>query len=100
VLNQYFKNYVGVNYKDWDDVTTLTSSSWLNVEFKGPSGQECVFGCETHFHKWGKVQEMEPMTPKCTPILGIAFVWEFQMFKTLVEKENKHQIELSWSVNV
>jgi hypothetical protein len=32
------------------------------------------------------------MTPKCTPILGIAFVQELRMFKALVGKENKHQI--------
>jgi hypothetical protein len=70
------------------------------MECKGPSSQESVFRCETHFHKWGRVQEMEPMIPKCLPILGITLMREFQMFKALVEKENKHQIEPSWSVNV
>jgi hypothetical protein len=38
---------------------------------------------------------MEPMIPKCLPILGITLMREFQMFKALVEKENKHQIEPS-----
>ncbi len=33
--------------------------------------RECV-----HYHKWGKMQEMEPMTPKCTPTLGVALMWE------------------------
>jgi hypothetical protein len=33
-----------------------------------------------------------PMTPKCTSILGITFVWESQTFRTLVGKTNKHQI--------
>jgi hypothetical protein len=32
------------------------------------------------------------MTPKCTPTLGVAFVWELQMFKAFFGKENKHQI--------
>jgi hypothetical protein len=32
------------------------------------------------------------MTPKCTLTLGVAFVQELQMFKTLVGKVNKHQI--------
>jgi hypothetical protein len=32
------------------------------------------------------------MTLKSTPTLGVALVRESQMFKTLVEKENKHQI--------
>jgi hypothetical protein len=34
-----------------------------------------------------------PMTPKCTPNLGVAFVWELQMFKALIGNANKHQIE-------
>ncbi len=33
---------------------------WLNVECKGPWGQDSAFGCETHSDKWGKVQKMEP----------------------------------------
>jgi hypothetical protein len=36
-------------------VKTLTSGSQLNVECKGPWGQESVFGCETHSHKWGRM---------------------------------------------
>jgi hypothetical protein len=27
------------------------------------------------------------MTPKCTPILGDALVWELQMFRALVERK-------------
>ncbi len=42
------------------NITTLTSSLWLNVEGKGTWGQKSVFKNETHFHKWGKVQEIEP----------------------------------------
>jgi hypothetical protein len=41
-------------------VATLTLGSWLNVECKGPWGQESVFKCETHFQKWGRMQGMEP----------------------------------------
>jgi hypothetical protein len=59
-----------------DHVTTLTSGSWLNVECRGTWGQESVFESETHFHKWGTMQEIEPMTPKCTPTLGVALMWE------------------------
>jgi hypothetical protein len=32
------------------------------------------------------------MIPKCTPTLGVTLVRELQMFKALVEEENKHQI--------
>jgi len=32
------------------------------------------------------------MTPKCTSILGVAFMRELQMFKTLVGKAKKHKI--------
>jgi len=41
-------------------VITLTLGSWLSVKCKGPWGQENVFRCETHFHKWEKVQGMKP----------------------------------------
>jgi hypothetical protein len=37
-------------------ITTLTLGSRLSVEWKGPWGQESVFRCETHSHKWGRVQ--------------------------------------------
>jgi hypothetical protein len=42
------------------NVTTPTSGLQLGVECKGTWGLENVFRCETHFQKWGKVQEMEP----------------------------------------
>jgi hypothetical protein len=29
-------------------------------EVQGPMSQESVFRCETHSHKWGRVQGMEP----------------------------------------
>ncbi len=41
-------------------VETLTLGSLLNVECKSPWGQEIVFRCETHSHKWGKMQGMKP----------------------------------------
>jgi hypothetical protein len=40
----------------------------------------------------GKCKRWSPMIPKWIPILGVALVRESQMFKALVEKENKHQI--------
>jgi hypothetical protein len=33
------------------------------------------------------------MTPKCAPTLGVAFMRELQMFKALVGKAKKRQIE-------
>jgi hypothetical protein len=35
---------------------------------------------------------MNIMTRKCIPTLRVAFMYEFRIFKTLVEKTNKHQI--------
>jgi hypothetical protein len=32
------------------------------------------------------------MIPKSIPTLGVTFVRELQMFKTLIEKQKKHQI--------
>ncbi len=51
-----------------------------------------MFGCETHFHKWGKVQKMEPNDSQMHFHFGVAFMQKSQMFKALVEKVNKHQI--------
>jgi len=44
------------------------------------------------FTNGGECKRWSPMIPKCTPTLGVAFVQEFQMFRALVEKANKHQI--------
>jgi hypothetical protein len=43
----------------------------------------------------GECKRWSPMTPKCTPIVGIALVQESQMFRTLVEKTSKHKIKPS-----
>jgi hypothetical protein len=40
----------------------------------------------------GECKRWSPMTPKCIPTLGITFMGKSQMFKTLVEKANRHQI--------
>jgi hypothetical protein len=70
-------------------VTTITLGSWLNVECKGLRGQENVFGCETYFHKWERMQGMEPNDSQVHSHFGITFVRESWMFKTLVGKTNK-----------
>jgi len=44
------------------------------------------------FTNGGNYKRWSLMTFKCTPTLGVAFVQESQMFKALVEKENKYQI--------
>jgi hypothetical protein len=58
------KWYQGADRGIYDTYPTLETNlilgSRLSVECKGPWGQENVFGCETHFHKWGRVQKMEP----------------------------------------
>jgi hypothetical protein len=41
-------------------VITLTLGLQLSVKCKGPWDQESVFRCEIHFHKWEKMQGMEP----------------------------------------
>jgi hypothetical protein len=40
----------------------------------------------------GEFKGWSPMIPKCTPALGVAFVWELQMFKALVEKEKNTKL--------
>jgi hypothetical protein len=55
-------------------VVTLTSNSWLNVEYKGTWGQKKVFKNETHSHKWGRVQEIKPNDYQMHS--HFAFVWK------------------------
>ncbi len=43
-----------------------------------------VFRCETHFHKWGRVQRLKPNDSHMT--LGIALMWELWTFQALVGK--------------
>ncbi len=62
------------------------------VKMKLKGTKNTFNGCETHFHKWGECMGWSPMTPNYTPTLGIALIWESQMFKTLVGKGKKHQI--------
>jgi hypothetical protein len=45
------------------------------------------------FTNGGECKGQSPMTPKCIPILGVALVWELQMFRALVGKAKRHQIE-------
>jgi hypothetical protein len=48
-------------------------------------------GVKHIFKNGGEYNRWSPMTPKCTPTLGVAFMEELQMFRTLVGKANKHQ---------
>jgi len=44
------------------------------------------------FKNGGECKGWSPMTPKCIPTLGVAFMQKSQMFKILVRKVNKDQI--------
>jgi len=44
------------------------------------------------FTSEGDYKRLNPMIPKCTPILGVALLQESRIFKALVEKTKKHQI--------
>jgi hypothetical protein len=48
--------YVDLNIS----VVTLTLGSWLSVKCARAHEAKSVFKCDTHFHKWGKVQGMKP----------------------------------------
>jgi len=46
-----------------------------------------VFNVKHTFINKGECKGWSPMTPKCILTLGVAFVREFRMFRTLVGKE-------------
>jgi len=77
---------------DTNCVTILTLGLRLSVQCKGLWGQESLF----NITNGGECKGWSLMTLKCTPTLGVAFVWELQMFKTLVGKEKRHQIGPPW----
>jgi hypothetical protein len=73
-------------------VATLTLGLWLSVKCKGPWVKR-MCSCVKHtFTNGGECKRWSPMTLKCTPTLGVAFVWKSWRFKALVEKANKHSI--------
>jgi hypothetical protein len=61
-------------------------------EVQGPMKPIMCLGVKHIITIRGKCKEWSPMTPKHTPILGVALVQELQMFRALVKKENKHQV--------
>jgi hypothetical protein len=50
-------------------------------------------GVKHAFTDGGECKGWSQMTPKCTFILGVVFMRQLQMFRALVGKANKHQIE-------
>jgi hypothetical protein len=58
-------------------VVTLTLSSQQNVECKSTWDEDNMFGNETCFHKWGKLQENEPNDSQSGfPTLRVTFLRE------------------------
>jgi hypothetical protein len=66
------------------DVTTLTLGSWLNVECKGLWAKKMCSCVKQTLTNGRKCKRWSLMISKCIPILGVAFVWESQMFRTLL----------------
>jgi hypothetical protein len=52
--------------------------------------RECVQEWNTLSQVGENTRKCTLMIPKRTPMLGVAFMQEFQIFRTLIEKENKH----------
>jgi len=46
----------------------------IKCEMQGPMRPRGVFRCETHFHKWGKVQGMNPNDSQVHFHFGVALV--------------------------
>jgi hypothetical protein len=67
-------------------VATLTSGSWLSVECKGTWNQKNFLGMKHILTSEGKCKRLNPMIPTNTSILGVALVWESQLFKALIKR--------------
>jgi hypothetical protein len=53
---------------------------------QGPMRPRVCLGVKHTLTNGGKCKGWSVMTPKCTPILGVAIMWELRMFTTLVGK--------------
>ncbi len=58
-------------------------------EVQGPMRARVYLGVKHTFTNGGKCKGWSPMTPKCTPTLGVALVRELWMFKTLIGEAKK-----------
>jgi hypothetical protein len=59
---------------------------------KALKAKKICLGVKHTLTSGGKCKRLNPMVPKCTPILGVAFVWESQIFKALVEREKNTKL--------
>ncbi len=64
----------------------------IKSEIQGPMRVKMCLGLKHIFTNERKCKGWNLMTPKCTPTLGVALVWELWMFRILVGRANKHQI--------
>ncbi len=64
----------------------------IKCEVRGPMRPRICLGVKQTFTNEGECKGWSSMIPKCTPTLGVAFVWKLRMFRALVGKANKHQI--------
>jgi hypothetical protein len=70
----------------------------LNIGFKtksevqGPIKARVCLGVKHALKNEWECKGWSPMTPKCTPTLGVALMRELRMFRALVRRSNKHKI--------
>ncbi len=82
----YFPNHIPSSPKYRNPNIRFATKS----EVQGPMRAKVCLGVKHTLTNEGECKGWSPMTPKCTPTLGVAFVWELRMFKTLVGRVNKH----------
>jgi hypothetical protein len=106
------KNFALVISSPWTTFTSKdgpTQIDWTRFKPLTEQEKQCcnpnigfVSKCKVQGHmkprefvwKWNTFSQVgdSAMISKCTPTLGVAFMWEFWIFKALVEKVNKNQI--------
>jgi len=63
-------------------------------EVQGPMKSRVCVSVKHILTNGGECKGWSPMIPKCTLVLGVALVWELQMFKALVKKAKKTRLGL------
>jgi hypothetical protein len=70
----------------------LNIGSTTKCEVQGPMRSKMFLGVKHTFTSGWECKGWSPMTPKCTPTLGITLVHELWMFKILVGKSTSTKL--------
>jgi hypothetical protein len=64
----------------------------IKCEVQVPMRPKVCLGVKHILTSGGECKGWSPMTPKCTPTLGVALVWELWMFEALIRRQTSTKL--------